>query len=83
MTPAGVAAGLHLFVWLPHDAAEEKVVRQAHAAGTKHRGRSPPLVRPGNAPPAILIGYGAQHEEVLDRTVASLSFIVQQAVRHS
>lgn len=72
-TPAGVAAGLHLFVWLPHDVAEAELVRQAHAGNLNIEGAARHWADRENAPPAILIGYGAQHEEVLDRTVASLS----------
>lgn len=68
-----MAAGLHLFVWLPHDVAEAELVRQAHAGNLNIEGAARHWADRENAPPAILIGYGAQHEEVLDRTVASLS----------
>ncbi len=82
-TPAGVAAGLHLFLWLPPGTIEEKVVREAHAQGLHIEGAARHWSDRHNAPPALLIGYGAQHEEVLDRTIASLSCIVQQSVGHS
>jgi GntR family transcriptional regulator / MocR family aminotransferase len=78
-TPAGVAAGLHAFVWLPHDVAEEELVRQAHARKLNIEGAARHWADRRNAPPAILIGYGAQHEEVLDRTVASLASLALRA----
>ena len=78
-TPAGVAAGLHLFVWLPPDVAEEELVRQAKALKLNIEGAARHWADRRNAPPAILIGYGAQHEEILDRTIVSLSHLALPA----
>ena len=78
-TPAGVAAGLHVFVWLPHDVSEAELVREAHARKLNIEGAARHWADKRNAPPAILIGYGAQHERVLDRTVASLSSLALTA----
>jgi GntR family transcriptional regulator / MocR family aminotransferase len=74
-TPAGAAAGLHLFVLLPHDVCEHEVVAAAHERGIYVEGAARHWADPKQAPPAILIGYGTLHEDAIERNVAVLAAI--------
>jgi GntR family transcriptional regulator/MocR family aminotransferase len=72
--PVGAAAGLHLFVWLALEVDEDELVRRANAAGIPIEGGARHWADPhrAGARPAILIGYGALHEDRIDRMVEAL-----------
>jgi GntR family transcriptional regulator / MocR family aminotransferase len=69
--PAGVAAGLHLVVWLPPGADEEAVLASARSRGVGLYGLSEHRVAPG--PPALLLGYGRIAEPAIERGVRALA----------
>jgi GntR family transcriptional regulator/MocR family aminotransferase len=70
--PVGAAAGLHLFVWLRLEVDEDELVRRANAAGIPIEGGARHWAEPHRARPAILIGYGALHEDRIDRMIEAL-----------
>jgi GntR family transcriptional regulator/MocR family aminotransferase len=66
LDPIGVAAGLHVFCWLPPGIPEAEVVRHAAAAGLIVYGSTPYHVNE-DAPGGLVIGYGKVDDEgVLD-----------------
>ena len=72
-TPTGVAAGLHLFVRLPHDCDEGALVEAAGRQGLHVEGAARHWADPRAAPPALVIGYGALHETTAARCVRILA----------
>jgi GntR family transcriptional regulator/MocR family aminotransferase len=71
--PAGVAAGLHLFIRLPQDCDEGALVQAAARHGLHVEGAARHWADPRAAPPALVIGYGALHETGAARCVAALA----------
>jgi GntR family transcriptional regulator / MocR family aminotransferase len=76
-TPAGVAAGLHLVLFLAPPADEKAVLRAARAAGLGLAGLSEHRVAPGR--PALLLGYGRIAEPAIDQGVRTLAEAVAVA----
>jgi GntR family transcriptional regulator / MocR family aminotransferase len=72
-TPTGVAAGLHLFVGLPHDCDEAALVQAAARQGLHVEGAARHWADPRAAPPALVIGYGALHESAAANCVMTLA----------
>jgi GntR family transcriptional regulator / MocR family aminotransferase len=70
-TTAGVAAGLHLVVYLPPDADEAAVLAAARARGVGLSGLSEHRIEPG--PPALLLGYGRIAEPAVEPAVQALA----------
>jgi GntR family transcriptional regulator/MocR family aminotransferase len=71
--PAGVAAGLHVFIRLPRDCDEGALVDAAGRHGLRLEGAARHWADPRAAPPALVIGYGALHETSAGRCVAMLA----------
>jgi GntR family transcriptional regulator / MocR family aminotransferase len=69
--PAGVAAGLHLVVYLPAGTDELAVLDGARSRGVGLAGISEHRVEPG--PPALLLGYGRIPEPAIEPAVAALA----------
>jgi GntR family transcriptional regulator / MocR family aminotransferase len=69
--PAGVAAGLHLVVRLPPGTHEQAVLEGARARGLGLYGLGEHSV--GEAPPALLLGYGRIAEAAIERGVEELA----------
>jgi GntR family transcriptional regulator / MocR family aminotransferase len=70
--PAGVAAGLHVFIRLP-DAVDERALR--HAAlreGVRIERAARHWARPEDAPPGFVFGYGALDEAAIEPVVATI-----------
>jgi GntR family transcriptional regulator/MocR family aminotransferase len=72
-SPTGVAAGLHLFIRLPHDCGESALVQAADRHGLHLEGAARHWADPRTAPPALVIGYGALHESSAARCVTTLA----------
>jgi GntR family transcriptional regulator/MocR family aminotransferase len=70
--PAGVAAGLHLFVRLPPHVDERALRHAARREGIRLERAARHWVRPEEAPPAFVLGYGAMDEPGLERVIATL-----------
>jgi GntR family transcriptional regulator/MocR family aminotransferase len=70
--PAGVAAGLHLFVRLPAGCDERALGRAARREGVRIERASRHWARPDDAPPAFVLGYGAVDERTMRHAVATL-----------
>jgi GntR family transcriptional regulator / MocR family aminotransferase len=70
--PAGVAAGLHLFVRLPPGADERALRRAARREGVRIERASRHWARPEEAPPAFVLGYGAVDEHTIRHAVATV-----------
>ena len=62
LDPIGVAAGLHVFCWLPPGIPEGQVVERAQAAGLIIAGASPYHVDE-SGPDGLIIGYGKLDEQ--------------------
>ncbi|REE96070.1 PLP-dependent aminotransferase family protein [Thermomonospora umbrina] len=75
----GVAAGLHLYVELPTDCDEARVVAEAARSGVVLEGAAPMWSRP--APPALVLGYGRVGETRLRAAVETLSRAIAAGVR--
>jgi GntR family transcriptional regulator / MocR family aminotransferase len=70
--PAGVAAGLHLFVRLPPDVDERALRRAARREGVRIEGAARHWARPEEAPPAFVLGYGGADERGIEAAVATV-----------
>lgn len=70
--PRGVAAGLHLYIDLPDGCDERALVTRARARGVLVEGAAWHWARPRQAPPALVLGYGALSEEAIARGIAAL-----------
>jgi GntR family transcriptional regulator/MocR family aminotransferase len=69
--PAGIAAGLHLVLRLPPGTREDAVLGAARARGVGLYGLGEHSV--GEAPPALLLGYGRIAEPAIERGVEELA----------
>ena len=69
--PAGVPAGLHLFVRLPEECDERALVDAARRRGVRVEGAAVHYADPRSAPPALVLGYGAVSEQTVERGVAA------------
>ena len=72
-TPAGVAAGLHLFVRLPQPCREDDLIDAARRHGVHVDGAARNWADRKAAPPALIIGYATLHEAGARRGIAALS----------
>jgi len=70
--PAGVAAGLHLFVRLPPGVDERELRHAARREGVRLERAARHWARPEDAPPALVLGYGAADEHAIEAAVAAL-----------
>ena len=71
--PIGVAAGLHLYVRLPSDCDERALVLAARRQGVRVEGTARHWSDPREAPPALVLGYGAAAEPAIDQGIAALA----------
>jgi len=65
MVPTGVAAGLHTYLRLPTACDEAGLVEAARRRGVLVEGASWNWSAPSEAPPALVIGYGAIAEPAI------------------
>jgi GntR family transcriptional regulator/MocR family aminotransferase len=70
--PTGVAAGLHMYVQLPASCNEVGLVDAARNRGVLVEGASWNWSAPSEAPPALVIGYGAIAEPAIRNGLAVL-----------
>jgi GntR family transcriptional regulator / MocR family aminotransferase len=70
--PAGVAAGLHLFVELPPDVDERALRHAARREGVRIEGAARHWARREEAPPAFVLGYGGTDERGIEAAVAAV-----------
>ncbi len=68
--PLGVAAGLHLYVQLPSECDEQRLVAQARDRGVLVEGASWHWAEPHLAPPALVLGYGSLAESAIRDGIA-------------
>ncbi len=71
-TPAGIAAGLHLFVALPQQYREEDLIEAARRHGVHVDGAARNWADPKAAPPALVVGYATLHQASAARGIAAL-----------
>jgi GntR family transcriptional regulator/MocR family aminotransferase len=71
LRPSGIAAGLHLVAWLPHDLDEAAVISAAAAQGVSVAGVSPYRIEPGD--PGLIFGYSNLSESAIDRGIRLLA----------
>jgi GntR family transcriptional regulator/MocR family aminotransferase len=71
-TTRGVEAGLHVYVELPADCDEQRLVSAAREKGVLVEGGSWHWADPAWAPPSLVIGYGSMGEEAIRRGIALL-----------
>jgi GntR family transcriptional regulator/MocR family aminotransferase len=76
--PTGVAAGLHMYVSLPADCDEMKLVERARNRSVLVEGASWHWSAPSAAPPALVIGYGAIAEPAIRNGLAILGSIYRE-----
>ena len=76
--PKRVAAGLHLYVQLPHWCDELRLVASAYKRGLLIEGASWHWSVPRSAPPALVLGYGAIDEHAIRDGVEILASIYQE-----
>jgi GntR family transcriptional regulator / MocR family aminotransferase len=77
-SPRGVAAGLNLYVDLPSDCNERALVDAARERGVFVEGASWHWARPDEAPPALVLGYGASSESQIEAGVEALGAAYRQ-----
>jgi GntR family transcriptional regulator / MocR family aminotransferase len=70
--PAGVAAGLHVFVRLPPGTDERALRHAIRRDGVRIERAARHWARPQDAPPGFVLGYGALNEAAIDRVVATI-----------
>jgi len=70
--PAGVAAGLHVFVRLPPGIDERALRHAARRDGVRIERAARHWARPEEAPPGFVLGYGALDEAAIERVVATI-----------
>jgi GntR family transcriptional regulator/MocR family aminotransferase len=71
--PTGVAAGLHMYLRLPSACDEVRLVDAARDRGVLVEGASWNWSTPSEAPPALVIGYGAIAEPAIRNGLATLA----------
>ena len=77
LTPAGIAAGLHLVTWLPDDLDEEAVIAAAAREGVAVAGVSPHRLTP--APRGgLILGYSNLSERLIAEGVSRLAQAVSR-----
>jgi GntR family transcriptional regulator/MocR family aminotransferase len=69
----GAAAGLHLHVALPDGVDERALARAAFERGVLVEDAAWHWARPKQAPPALILGYGAVTEPAIRRAIALLA----------
>jgi GntR family transcriptional regulator / MocR family aminotransferase len=77
-SPRGVAAGLNLYIELPEGCSERAVVEAARERNVFAEGASWHWARPREAPPALVLGYGASSESKIEEGVAALGAAYRQ-----
>jgi GntR family transcriptional regulator / MocR family aminotransferase len=76
----GAEAGLHLYVRLPDGVRENAVVAAANERGLRVEGAARHWATPGEANPAVLLGYGVVIDSNVERDVADLVAAVRCSV---
>ena len=76
--PMGVAAGLHVYVQLPPLCDERSLVEAAHRDGVTIEGAARHWSHSSSAPPAVIIGYGAQSETATRSAIITLGAIYRE-----
>jgi GntR family transcriptional regulator/MocR family aminotransferase len=71
LDPIGIAAGLHVFCWLPAGIPEPRVIELAAAEGLVIYGTTSYHVR-GDGPGGIVIGYGKLDDDAIHDGVGML-----------
>jgi GntR family transcriptional regulator / MocR family aminotransferase len=79
-TPRGVAAGLNLYVELPPGCSERMVLRGARERGVFVEGAAWHWANRREAPPALVLGYGAVGEAAIEAGIAALGAALRQGV---
>ena len=74
LVPVGAAAGLHILTWLPPGEDPARIVDAAAAAGVGLGSLAP---AEGSHPGAIVFGYGAIEEGLIDAGVRRLARVLQ------
>ena len=72
-TPAGIAAGLHLYVRLPRQFREDDLIKAARQYGVQVDGAARNWADRKVAPPALVVGYATLHQTSATRGIAALS----------
>ena len=72
-TPAGIAAGLHLFVRLPRQCREDDLIEAARRHGVHVDGAARNWADRKAAPPALVVGYATLHQASAAPGIAALS----------
>ena len=80
-TPAGVAAGLHLYVHLPDDCDERALVHAARRQGVRLEGAARHWADSAAAPPALVIGYGMAAEPAIEQGIQALATAYATTIR--
>jgi GntR family transcriptional regulator/MocR family aminotransferase len=80
-TPVGAAAGLHVYLRLPHSVVESDVVEAARERGVHVEGAARHWASPTTAPPAILIGYATLEEDEVEQATQALGVAIGKAAR--
>ena len=78
LDPIGIAAGLHVFCWLPPDIPEADVVRHAADAGLIIYGATAYHVS-GDGPGGLVIGYGTVDDDAIRDGVRMLRTAIEAA----
>ncbi len=79
--PGGVAAGLHMYVQLPSWCDEHRLVETARERGLFIEGANWHWSIPDSAPPALVLGYGANTEATIAKGLAALGSIYRAQQR--
>jgi GntR family transcriptional regulator / MocR family aminotransferase len=75
--PTGVAAGLHMYLRLPTSCDEAGLVESARNRGVLVEGASWNWSMPSEAPPALVVGYGAISESAIRDGLAILGSLLR------
>jgi GntR family transcriptional regulator / MocR family aminotransferase len=75
----GEAAGLHLHVMLPADVDELELAAAAYARGVLVEDGAWHWAHPEDAPPSLVLGYGATPEPAIRRGIATLAEAIDVA----
>jgi GntR family transcriptional regulator/MocR family aminotransferase len=76
LRPSGVAAGLHLVVWLPDDLPEAALLAAAHARGPAIAGVAPYRLAPAS-PGGLIFGYSDLSTSAIRRGVRLLETAIE------
>lgn len=79
LAPVGIAAGLHVFAWLPPQIPHQVLTERARARGIDLSAFDGYRLNAA-IPDALIIGYGKAHEDQLRAAVAVMGEIVADAV---